>query len=367
MANENPVTTNMFYEMIGRLFSRQQMRKLGLLLESSGVDYVPEAFAGLAVVLCVFAFLLTYSFFSIIAPLRGFLFKICILASPDLTIAYPEFFLLVSVLFSLALSFTLVLLIVYVFLLLRADARRRQVEDVLPDFLSLSAANVRAGMTIDQALWYAAKPEFGLLSDEVAIVAKKSFGGVPFNQAIDYLGDRFNSKLIRRSVALIKQGLASGGKLADILERTADDARAMSALRKEISTSLLMYIIFIIFAGAIGTPFLFAVSGKLVTILENAFTSSIPQVTSQNSGVSQLRGGLIAPSKPTISSADFFLFTILTTIMTTVFSALIIGVISKGSKRDGVPYIPFLLAISLILFFVISGALDAFLSGITYV
>lgn len=362
MANPN----NMFYEMIGRLFSRSQMRKLGGALESAGVDYVPEAFAGLVVVLCIFSFVATYAIFSEVAPLRGFLLKMLLIGIPSITFSYPEAFLLFAFIFSFAVSFSLILLIIYVFLLLRADARRRKVEDVLPDFLSLSAANVRAGMTIDQALWYAAKPEFGILSDEVATVAKKSFGGVPFNQAIDYLGERFNSKLVRRSVALLKQGLASGGKMADILERTADDARQMATLRKEISTSLLMYIIFIVFAGAIGTPFLFAISGKLVGILENAFASAIPQVSAQTTGA-QFRGGLITPSAPSISGADFFLFTILCTIMTTVFSALIIGVISKGSKRDGVPYIPFLLAISLLLFFVVSGALDSFLAGITYV
>ena len=32
--------------------------------------------------------------------------------------------------------------------------------------------------------------------------------------------------------------------------------------------------------------------------------------------------------------------------MTAVFSSLIIGIISKGSKRDGIPYIPFLLVAS---------------------
>jgi len=358
---------NMFYEMIGRLFSRSQMRRLGGMLESAGVDYVPEAFAGLVVVLCIFSFVATYAIFSEVAPMRGFLLKMLLIGIPVITISYPEVFLLFAFIFSFAVSFSLILLVIYVFLLLRADARRRKVEDVLPDFLSLSAANVRAGMTIDQALWYAAKPEFGILSDEVSTVAKKSFGGVPFNQAIDYLGERFNSKLIRRSVALLKQGLASGGKMADILERTADDARQMATLRKEISTSLLMYIIFIVFAGAIGTPFLFAISGKLVGILENAFASAIPQASAQSAGTSQFRGGLITPSAPSISGADFFLFTILCTMMTTVFSALIIGVISKGSKRDGVPYIPFLLAVSLLLFFVVSGALDSFLAGITYV
>lgn len=351
----------MFYEMIGRLFSRDQMRKLGLLLESAGVNFVPEAFAGFVVVIGIVLSIITYLVFSVFASTRGFLFRLCTFVVPDLTASSADFFLLVSILFSVLLSIGSLLLLTYVWLMLRADSRRRQVEDVLPDFLSLSAANVRAGMTIDQAMWYAAKPEFGILSEEVATVAKRTFGGVPFNQSIDYLTDRFSSKAIRRAVALIKQGMASGGKLADILERTADDSRQMQMLQKEIAASLLMYIIFIVFAGALGTPFLFAISGKLVAMLENVF-ATLPATGSSMAG--QMRAPFISASHASISSADFFLFTILSVVMTSIFSSMIIGVISKGSKKDGVPYLPFLLVVSLAIFFLVSTLLEGFLANI---
>jgi len=352
---------NMLYEMIGRLFSRVQMRKLGGLLEASGIDFVPEAFAGFIVVVGLVLSLLAYILFSSFGTTRGFLFRLCSFFSADLTAASPDFFLLVSVIFSVILAAGSLILVVYVWLLLRADSRRRQVEEVLPEFLSLSASNVRAGMTIDQAMWYAAKPEFGILSEEVATVAKRTFGGVPFNQSIDYLTERFNSKSIRRAVALIKQGMASGGKLADILERTADDARQMHILQKEIAASLLMYIIFIVFAGALGTPFLFAISGKLVAMLENVF-ATLPAPSSSSFAIAQ--SPFISTSHAAISSADFFLFTILSCTMTAIFSSLIIGVISKGSKRDGITYLPFLLAVSLVIFFLMSSLLDSFLANI---
>ncbi len=353
--------SNVLYEMIGRLFSRSQMRKLGLLLETSGINFVPEAFAGFIVILSVVLSIFTYLLLSSISTTRSFMFRLSSMLSPGLTLQSPDFFLIVSVIFSVLIATGSLLLVVYVWLMLRADSRRRNVEEVLPDFLSLSAANVRAGMTIDQAMWYAAKPEFGILSVEVATVAKKTFGGVPFNQAVDYLTDRFNSKSIRRSVALIKQGMASGGQLADILERTAEDARQMHVLQKEIAASLLMYVIFIVFAGALGTPFLFAISGKLVGMLENVF-ATLPTDTSSFAG--SMQTPLISASRSAISSSDFFLFTILSCIMTAIFSALIIGVISKGSKRDGVPYLPFLLVASLAIFLIVSALLDSFLSNI---
>jgi len=348
------------YEMMGRIFSRGQTRQLGRLLESSGMDFIPEAFAGFIMILCALTSVLTYLLFVGFAPLRSVLFKFALMLSPSLTASSPDLLVVFAALMSLVLATCVICLTAYVSLLLMVDERRRRVEDVLPEFLSLSAANVRAGMTIDQAMWYAAKPEFGILSDEVAIVAKKAFGGVPFNQSIDHLTERFSSKAVRRTVALIKQGIASGGKLADILEKTAEDTRQMATLRKEISTSLIMYVIFIVFAGAIGTPFLFAISGKLVGIIEGVFS------THQFSDIStsSYSGSLIMPQKPLITSSEFFIFTVLCCIMTAIFSSLIIGVISRGSKKDGMVYLPVLLIGSLVIFFLMGFLLDTVLANI---
>lgn len=357
------MANNMLYEMIGRMFSRTQMQSLGGLLDAAGADFVPEAFAGIAVIICVIAAALLYIISVSVVPVRSFLFQAALFLSTDLTVSSLAFFSGLAMLFSIIVAFGAIFLGIYVVLLLMADSRRRKVEEVMPDFLSLSAANVRAGMTIDQAMWYAAKPEFGILSEEVSIVAKRTFGGVPFNKAIDHLSDRFNSKSVRRTVALIKQGIASGGQIADILERTAEDARQMRLLRKEISASLMMYVIFIVFAGAIGTPFLFAISGKLVAIIESVFTT-LPTATGGASVASTGLSSFAMPTKPLVSSSDFYLFTILTSLITAFFSSMIIGVISKGSKKDGVVYLPFLIIMSLTIFFVVNFFLNGFLANI---
>jgi len=351
-----------FYEIIGRLFSRAQMKKLGSLLEASGTDMVPEAFAGFVVLVSALASLLAYLLVVAFEPLRSFVFRLSAFISLDLTAESVFFFAFITAVFSLLFAGGAIIMIAYVTLLLRADSRRQKVEEVLPDFLSLASANVRAGMTIDQAMWYAAKPEFGILSTEISIVAKKAFGGMPFNQAIDYLGDRFRSKSIRRAVALIKQGIASGGQLADILERTAEDARQMQILRKEIAASLLMYVIFVLFASVVGTPFLFAISSKLVGLLESVVSKFPDESALAGSGGMQLP--LAMGSKPAISPSDFFFFTLLSSIITAIFSSLIIGVIYKGNKMDGVPYIPFMVAGALGVFYIVSTALGSLLSGI---
>ncbi|MCX8196774.1 MAG: type II secretion system F family protein [Candidatus Micrarchaeota archaeon] len=352
--------SSMLYEMIGRIFSRAQMKRLGALLESAGLNFIPEAFAGFLVVLSFILSLLSYILLISFPPTKGFLFKLSFFISYDLAVQSQLFVNIVSAIFSTTLSVGLLLLFVYVFLLLRAEKRKREVESVLPEFLSLAASNVRAGMTVDQALWYAAKPEFGILSQEVSILAKKTFGGMPFNQSIDYLSERFNSKSIRRVVALIKQGIASGGQMAEILERTAEDSRQMQVIQKEIAASLLMYTIFILFAGALGAPFLFAVAGKLIGILEGVFAV----LPSSSSVTNLVRTPFFVVSPSSISSSDFFVFAILSCAITSVFSSLIIGVISKGSKKEGISYIPFILFVSLTVFYIVSGALDSVLSNL---
>ncbi len=352
MASESP------YEVVGRLFGRERIRMLGGYVDASGLNITPEAAAGFYLVLgLVLSFLssLTLMAFS---PTRAAIYKFSLWVFHPLVLNFPQFVYLFSALLSLAIVFSVFGLFGYVALLLLADARRNKFEQSLPDFLTLAAANVRAGMTIDQAMWYAAKPEFGLLSTEVEFVAKQTFGGVPFPQALDGLAKRVDSRNVRRMVSLIKQGLASGGEIAEILEQTADDTRNMQILKRDISASLLMYIIFIVFAAGIGTPFLYAVSSKLITILEGVF-AQLPY-TSQLAASGPT---FIKFSPPIVSSYQFFIFVLASSALTAIFSSMMIGVIQRGAKREGVKYIPFIAFASISIFFLVSFVLDNFLRG----
>ena len=123
----------------------------------------------------------------------------------------------------------------------------------------------------------------------------------------------------------------------------------------------MMYVIFIVFAGAVGTPFLFAISGQLVSMIEHIFLT-LPQTAS--SSASAFGSSFAMPSKTVVSSADFYLFTLLCSAMTAIFSSLIIGVISHGSKREGILYIPVLLVVSFAIFFLLGTAVEGFLAGI---
>jgi len=65
----------------------------------------------------------------------------------------------------------------YFSLILAADARRKRVERYLPDFLILTSANLRSGLTIDKALLFASRREFGELSKLTRKAAYEIYGG----------------------------------------------------------------------------------------------------------------------------------------------------------------------------------------------
>lgn len=345
------------FESFGRFFTRDQVKSFGRYTRAAGMDISPEAFAGyflinmLVISLVVILVILFdpstfYSVSGFLRYLMPFLF---------------DWALVLFIIFGTILTVYFVLfMFVSAYLVIKSEARKKAVESVLPDFLLLVSANIKAGMALDQAIWYSAKPEFGLLSNEVKIVIKKAFSGESLHSALDQLAERFDSKIFTRTVSLIKQASATGGEIAEVLERTSQDARNSSIMKKEIASSLIVYEIFVIFAAVLGTPFLFSVASKLIKVLERAFTY-LPA----GSGTSVSQFAFFKPVAPIVTSSEFYLFSLVTVLITAFFSSMILGVIRTGSKSDGLKYLPFMLVGAYLVYFMVSALLDSFFSTLT--
>lgn len=338
---------------IGRLLPRKRVKEIEKLANSAGMETNGEALSGYIIVFSFFFFILSTIALLNIPDSKAFLEQIAFSINPAYVGAIST---IIAVLLSLLIVVPFFVLIVYTYLSLRAEARRMAVESILPDFLTLVAANVRAGMPLDQAMWQASKPEFGILAEETKATIKSSFGGEPLDDALDKLALKFDSRLISRTIELLKQSLASGGEVATILEKTAEEAREGMLVKKEIQASLIIYIIFLFFAAAIGTPFLFAVSEKLLVVLHSAF-AFVPQTTE----TSALTG--LTPTTPPITPKDFYYFALFSMLVTSLFGSFIIGVIQTGSRNQGLRYFPFILLIAYLVFFFASSLLDAFFAG----
>ena len=245
-----------------------------------------------------------------------------------------------------AIAFILTESGIYIALTLSADASGLYAEEVLPDALQLMASNLRAGLTPDRALLVSARPEFGSLERAIRRTSKEVIAGKNLPDALLELPKNIKSKVLMRTIQLISQGIRSGGKIADLLEQTADDMRTQKIIQKEVRATVLMYEIFITLAVGFGGPLLFGVSSYLTTVL-TAQTSAGGQVPDEVTSSMP-----IAPmGKITIDENFVVMYAVACLTLSSVFGSLIIGLLKEDNELAGVKFIPPMLVTALSLFF----------------
>ncbi|NIM47574.1 MAG: hypothetical protein GTN40_05470 [Candidatus Aenigmarchaeota archaeon] len=235
-----------------------------------------------------------------------------------------------------------VIICTYLIFMFVADSRANQIEKVLPDALLLMSANIRAGMTVDRAIWLSARPEFGVLEEEIKKVGARTMGGKPLKIALTEMTKNIKSKILNRTVKLLLEGIKSGGEIAHLLEETANNIRINQTLKKEIKSSVMTYSIFILFAAVIAAPFLFSISLFFVDTMTSLWGSA-----SFGAGVTGTTMGVGGPFQkargPQINVADLLWFSISTLAVTAFFGSLSIGLIQSGKEKNGLKFIPVLL------------------------
>ena len=233
-----------------------------------------------------------------------------------------------------------ILILIHVFIILIADSRASEIEKVLPDALQLMAANVRAGMTVDRAIWLTARPEFGIFEEELRRAGAKTVGGKTIKVALMEMVARVNSTLLEKTFRLVIEGIESGGELGHLLEETAANARTVQGLKKEIKSSVTTYSIFIFFAAVLGAPALYAISLFFVEVMTKLWS---PKMLGGVTGSSMGGGMLSRAGAPTITVDQLFWFAVSSIALTTFFGGLIIGLIQTGREKNGIKFIPALM------------------------
>lgn len=231
---------------------------------------------------------------------------------------------------------------IYFFLDYRIYQRTREIEDVFPDFLQLASSNIAAGMPIDRALWYAIRPNFGVLAKEMEDVAKATMTGEDLEVSLLRFTDKYNSQTLRRSVNILIEGMRAGGQMADLLNKIALNIEEMKIMRKEMAANVTTYAIFITFAAVVIAPFLFALGTELLSIIIK-ISGSLDLSSSSSFSFS-------APPESAIE--NFKIFSVAMLIVTTVFSAAIVSVIQHGRIMEGIKTMPVYAIISIIIYYI---------------
>jgi Flp pilus assembly protein TadB len=254
-------------------------------------------------------------------------------------------------------SIAFVFIISYLKLYYHISNRSTAMENILPDFLLLTASNLRAGTSPFAAFVQAARPEFGPFYDEVMLSTAKSGGRTPLQVALNEISSNFDSQVLRRSVSLFAKGLRSGGHLARLLTSIAQEVRRIQDLREELTSSTRTYTIFLAFILVVVMPFLLSISSHFVAVFL--------KINSENMVMDQSVAGNIPvfSGKLSITTADMVVISIVSIVSTSFFVSLLIGIVAKGRAVYGVKYFPLLAIAASLAYFIAKAFIESFLSG----
>ncbi|MBN2141765.1 type II secretion system F family protein [Candidatus Woesearchaeota archaeon] len=245
------------------------------------------------------------------------------------------------------------------FLDMKIYNRTKEVEKVFPDFLQLASSNISAGMPIDQALWYAVRPNFGVLAKEIEMVAKNTMAGEDLSSALEDFAKKYDSKVIQRSVSLVLEGLAAGGQLADLLNKIALNIEETRILKRDMAANVTTYVIFISFATIVAAPVLLGLSTELLSIISRITSTLLTESTSSSVGMFSF-----SFSDDAVSVDNFRIFAFVMLTISSISAACIVNIIQKGKVKDGLGKIPIFILVSVILYLVSSVFIGQFFTNI---
>lgn len=280
------------------------------------------------------------------------------------SLAVKLFYTLLITLMLWCLGFVLLLLSLwccfFAIIDLKIYQRKKQIEEVFPDFLQLTSANISAGMPIDRALWFAVRPRFGVLANEIEDVAKSTLVGEKLGVALQTFADKYESLIVQRSINLLLEGLEAGGEIADLLNRVAKNIVDTRIIKREMASNVTTYVIFISFAALVGAPFLFGLSTELIVIMQSILGNiDMGSSTQSYGGI----GGMMTASPDSIAIGDYKIFAVICIIITSFFSSVLVTIIRKGEVKEGLHLIPIFIGIGLVVYFIAISLLHLMLSG----
>ncbi len=224
--------------------------------------------------------------------------------------------------------------------------RITEIESDLPDALKQMADILKAGGTYEYALREIAQSDFGPLTKEIANVLRKLEEGENFEASLLSLSHSVDSRLVKRSVTIIVDSVRAGAGLADILEEIAEDIRQTNRINHERKARTLMQVLFMVAAGAFVTPFIFGLISMLADFMAQSTMGLI------SGADSALKARILSEKNWLIFMIQIYVFIEITA------TSVMLSLMREGNKNKSIIYLPALLFIAYIVYFV-----SVFLTG----
>ncbi|MCL4372227.1 type II secretion system F family protein [Candidatus Marsarchaeota archaeon] len=250
--------------------------------------------------------------------------------------------------------------VIYMLLNYKIDQRKTFVEGILPDYFQLASANLKSGIALDRAMLMAARPEFKYFSADVQEMNRNIFGGETFENALRALASKYKSNNLEHAVRMMIEAQKFGGAMADLLDQLSKDMRSQQMLQKEVSGQLLMYSLFIAFAGLIAAPVLYGLTSQMIIITDTVWKGIL---ASNPGGLPTTGVSFLKPSPPKISPTTYHNFAIAAIVVITGFASIIMSTISSGSSVKGIRLLPLFILVGLGIYLVVGSVIASLFSS----
>jgi pilus assembly protein TadC len=136
----------------------------------------------------------------------------------------------------------------------RKFAKIKKIESTFPFFLRDITQNIKAGMTLPQAIRATTSTDYGILTPYVNDISAKISWGISFERILVDFASGVGSHSLMRTVQTIIEAHRSGGTMNTVLDAVAESLREIEKIKKERSASVYSqmingYLIYIVFLG----------------------------------------------------------------------------------------------------------------------
>lgn len=201
------------------------------------------------------------------------------------------------------------------------------IEERLSDFLRDIAESKRFGMTLADSIRKTAKGNYGALTPEIKKMATQIEWGVSATEALRLFGERVNTPLVNRAVAIAIKASKAGGDIADVLTISSSNTKDIQLLREERKMKMSSYIAVIYTA--------FFVFLAVVIILNFVFLPSMTKANQPQATTSEVKTS--AENKGTIEkkTAEVKTLYLYAAIIQGFGNGILAGVIENGRMLTG--------------------------------
>ena len=256
----------------------------------------------------------------------------------------------------------MIILVIYAMLEFKIEQRKSFVENILPLYLDLTAANVRSGLALANAMTIVERPEFSYFGKDLKLMGKQLYSGESMESVLSQLTSRYRSQELKRTIRMVLEAERYGGGMTDLLKQISKDLRNEHIIQKEVAGQLFMYTIFIAFAALAAAPVLFAMTSEMIKITLDVWSkislnalSSVP-----SAGISFLKF-----STPQITLGAYQDFSFASIILITGMCSFIVAAISSGRMIRGIRYVPIFIFVGIAVYFIVTAVVGSIFTSIT--